>query len=177
VSIFKVIRRIIALCLFFPPIGNASENKQITEEYFCITLPVTWRQTSKPPEYYPAYYQYLSKDKNESLSVSIFPFKSKIAESEQLQMLDEFLDTRIQVEKKIPNSSTLKISSIVKQKQKNAHVALYTGYQPETNRRFRSFIIADNSLIAVFYYEALDMSEKLFTPKMQKIIGRVSLKS
>lgn len=152
---------------------NTMKDTKISEECFMLTLPGSWYSVTKNP---PNFYQYRSNNETENLSVSIYISKTQINENEASNMLDEFIKARLKSEKQVANSTNLKISNVIKEKQKDANIGFYSGFQPEANRRFATFIIVNEQLIAVFYYEVLDAPKDLFKQHLQQVIGHVSLK-
>jgi len=147
-------------------------NTQIREAYFTINLPKGWVGGSGSD---PTLWQYASPKQNEQLSVSIHVSKTPISKQERLKVLNDFLAMRLKSETDQAKSKSLKISEPKKEEKGNSWVARYSGFHPETQRRFASFTVVNPKLIANFYYEALDMSEEEFEKSRKQILTGVGV--
>ncbi|MAT70739.1 MAG: hypothetical protein CMJ58_14585 [Planctomycetaceae bacterium] len=112
---------------------------------------------------------------SECLSVSIHVATTPIPGDERAKMLDDFIATRIRAETDQAGSRDLQMSEPAKQQQGMAWVASYNGFHPESQRRFSSFTIVNGTLIANFYYEALDCSAESFEERRKNLLGSVGV--
>lgn len=144
----------------------------VTEILFTVTLPGKWQRTQKGS----SFFGYRSVETAESLSVSLMFFEPVHDPLEANQLFDRVIELRRQSEVDVAEGPGLVLTQVAYGHEANGPTASFEGFEENSGRRTKTLMIGRDRMVAVFYYEEIEPTQRQSSDSRPSILDSVALR-